>query len=93
MQEAKFQIHDRVRFALELYNLASALNDESENEDTTGQVKKLATSLDKFSKDHKLPTFTGKTKHPTSNDGGNPMFVGRVAIEAQMNSSKPADTK
>jgi hypothetical protein len=61
----------RLRFALELYNLSSALNDESENEDTAREVKDLTASVTKVSKEHKLPTFTGKTERPTNNDGGN----------------------
>ncbi|KAI9459836.1 hypothetical protein BJY52DRAFT_1264037 [Lactarius psammicola] len=62
---------DRVRFALELYNISSALDHESENGDTEGQVEKLATSVYYLSKDHHMSTFTGKTKHTASNDGGN----------------------
>ncbi|KAH9052933.1 hypothetical protein EDB83DRAFT_2265766 [Lactarius deliciosus] len=53
----------RIAFALELYNFCSALADESDNGDTGTKVKKLATSVEKFSKEHDLPTFTDKTKH------------------------------
>jgi hypothetical protein len=45
-----------------LYNLSSALNDENESGDTKRKVEELATSVSKVSKEHKLPTFTGKTK-------------------------------
>ncbi|KAH9168836.1 hypothetical protein EDB89DRAFT_1559152 [Lactarius sanguifluus] len=58
----------RIAFALELYNFCSALADESDNGDTGTKVKKLATSVEKFSKEHDLPTFTDKTKH--GGDGG-----------------------
>ncbi|KAH9995504.1 kinase-like domain-containing protein [Russula vinacea] len=60
-----FQVSNTVgclKFALELYNLSSALNDESESGDTKRKVEELATSVSKVSKEHKLPTFTGKTK-------------------------------
>ncbi|KAH9047382.1 kinase-like domain-containing protein [Lactarius hengduanensis] len=50
---------DRIGFALELYNFCSALADESDNGDTGTEVKKLATSVRKFSKEHDLPTFAG----------------------------------
>ncbi|KAH9047384.1 hypothetical protein EDB84DRAFT_483455 [Lactarius hengduanensis] len=50
---------DRIGFALELYNFCSALADESDNGDTGTEVKKLATSVERFSKEHDLPTFTG----------------------------------
>ncbi|KAH8982946.1 kinase-like domain-containing protein [Lactarius deliciosus] len=58
----------RIAFALELYNFCSALADESDNGDTGTKVKKLATSVEQFSKEHDLPTFTDKTKH--GGDGG-----------------------
>jgi len=51
-----------LRFALELYNLSSALNDESENGDTNRKVEHLKASVHEARKVHKLPTFTGKTK-------------------------------
>ncbi|KAF8465806.1 kinase-like domain-containing protein [Russula ochroleuca] len=51
-----------LRFVLELYNLSSALNDESENGDTKRKVEHLKASVHEASKVHKLPTFTGKTK-------------------------------
>ncbi|KAH9064015.1 hypothetical protein EDB87DRAFT_91654 [Lactarius vividus] len=53
---------DRIAFALELYNHCSTLADESENGDTGAKVRKLATSVEIFSKEHDLPTFTDKTK-------------------------------
>jgi len=58
------------KFARELYNLSSALHDESENEDTDGNVKKLAASANKLRQEHNLPTFTSKTEHPASDDEG-----------------------
>ncbi|KAF8480135.1 hypothetical protein DFH94DRAFT_692479 [Russula ochroleuca] len=48
---------DRVIFALELYNLLS--------------VENLKASVNKLSKEHKLPMFTDKTKRPAGNDWGN----------------------
>ena len=48
---------DRVRFALELYNLASALDDESGDEDTERKVTDLKEYVDKLSRDHKMKTF------------------------------------
>ncbi|KAH9064008.1 hypothetical protein EDB87DRAFT_1575297 [Lactarius vividus] len=59
---------DRIAFALELYNFCSALADESDDEDTGAKVRKLATSVEIFSKEHGLPTFTDKTKR--GGDGG-----------------------
>ena len=52
---------DCLIFALELYNLSSALDDESED-DTEQRVKDLRSTVNAARKKHKLPTFTGKTK-------------------------------
>ena len=52
---------DCLKFALELYNLSSALDDESED-DTEQRVKDLRSTVNAARKKHKLPTFTGKTK-------------------------------
>ncbi|KAH9045225.1 hypothetical protein EDB85DRAFT_2270263 [Lactarius pseudohatsudake] len=62
---------DRVAFALELYNLCSALADESDNGDTETEVKNLAASVEKFRSDYCLPTFTSKTKRTANDDGEN----------------------
>ena len=59
-----------MKFTLELYNLASVLYNESENEDTIKKVKNLVNTFDQLSK--KLPAFTSKTKRPASSDGSQP---------------------
>ncbi|KAH9160311.1 kinase-like domain-containing protein [Lactarius sanguifluus] len=71
-----------VAFALELYNLCSALVDESENGDTAAKVKKFAISVKLFGKDHVLPRFTGKSKRTTGDDGENQSGDAAEQLEA-----------
>lgn len=59
---------DRLKFTLELYNLATGLHNESENEGMIEKVKNLVNAFDQLSKE--LPAFTSKTKRPASNDWG-----------------------
>ncbi|KAI9443625.1 kinase-like domain-containing protein [Lactarius indigo] len=61
----------RIRFALELYNLISALEAEPEDEDTTKSISELMVDLRNLDKDGKLPTFTGETKDRRSHHGEN----------------------
>jgi hypothetical protein len=56
---------DIVDFTLELYNIPSALHNVS-GQDTQSKVNFLAKDV----KDYTLPVFTGKSKCPTPNDGG-----------------------
>ncbi|KAH8987166.1 kinase-like domain-containing protein [Lactarius akahatsu] len=63
---------DRVEFALELYNLVSLLENESENDDDTRRrVKELTAGIYKLSQEHSMPTFADKTKCTGSDDGEN----------------------
>ncbi|KAH9041658.1 kinase-like domain-containing protein [Lactarius pseudohatsudake] len=62
---------DRIAFALELYNLCSALADESDNGDTGTKIEKLATAVDNFGNKHGLPMFTCNTKRAANDDGEN----------------------
>ncbi|KAH8980627.1 hypothetical protein EDB86DRAFT_3087731 [Lactarius hatsudake] len=64
---------DRMEFALELYNIASALENESDSEsgDTESRVKELTEGVDKLSQDRSMPKFTSETKCTVSNDKGN----------------------
>ncbi|KAH9041661.1 kinase-like domain-containing protein [Lactarius pseudohatsudake] len=62
---------DRIALALELYNLCSALADESDNGDTGTKVKKLANAVDNFGNKHGLRAFTGKAKRAANDDGEN----------------------
>jgi len=61
-----------MRFALEFYNLCSALHAESHSGDTATQVNKLKESLQGFKTKHGLHGFTSgnRTKHSSSNNGG-----------------------
>ncbi|KAH9003132.1 kinase-like domain-containing protein [Lactarius hatsudake] len=52
----------RIAFALELYNICSALADESDSGDTGIKVKKLTTSVENLRNKHSLPAFTSKSK-------------------------------
>ncbi|KAH8987163.1 hypothetical protein EDB92DRAFT_1948697 [Lactarius akahatsu] len=67
---------DRVEFALELYNLVSVLENESENDDTHRRVKELIDvgkpSL-RLGEARGMLAFTGKTlgKRPANDNGGN----------------------
>jgi len=54
-----------------LYNIASALEDDSENGDTTEKVKELTTDLDQLGKDNNLLGFTGRSRRLPGNYGGN----------------------
>ncbi|KAF8256526.1 kinase-like domain-containing protein, partial [Lactarius quietus] len=49
----------RAQFALELYNFASVLDTEDENEDIEKWVRELKVKFDCFSKEHKMSMFTG----------------------------------
>ncbi|KAH9165865.1 hypothetical protein EDB89DRAFT_2076393 [Lactarius sanguifluus] len=51
---------DRVEFALELYNLVSALENESETDDTHGRVQELI-NIGQLGEAQGLSAFTGKT--------------------------------
>ncbi|KAH9029236.1 kinase-like domain-containing protein [Lactarius pseudohatsudake] len=65
----------RVKFALEFYNLASALKDKSdlESKDTRRKVEEFEDHVYKLSRDHNLSRFTIKTQLPasTGSDEGN----------------------
>ncbi|KAH9164869.1 hypothetical protein EDB89DRAFT_2014754 [Lactarius sanguifluus] len=64
---------DRIEFALELYNIASALENESDSEsgDTKSRVRELTAGVDKLSQDHGMPEFTSDTKCTVSDDREN----------------------
>ena len=54
-----------------MYNLSASLDDGSES-DAEREVDELTKSIDELSREHQLPTFTGKTtKGPTDGDGRN----------------------
>ncbi|KAH9007816.1 hypothetical protein EDB84DRAFT_1447307 [Lactarius hengduanensis] len=73
---------DRIAFALELYNLCSALADESDNGDTGTKVEKLATAVDNFGKKHGLPMFTCNTKRAANDGWGKPTQTQYEQLEA-----------
>ncbi|KAH8993175.1 kinase-like domain-containing protein [Lactarius akahatsu] len=60
-----------MQFALELYNLVSALDVETEDDGTKRGIREFAVDLRKLRQDGKLPTFTGKSKNRRSHDGEN----------------------
>ena len=54
-----------------MYNLSTSLDDGSES-DAQREVDELKKSVDKLSRENRLPTFTSKkTKRPTYDDGRN----------------------
>ncbi|KAH9017766.1 kinase-like domain-containing protein [Lactarius deliciosus] len=59
-----------MEFALELYNIASALENESDSEsgDTESRIKELTAGVEKLSQDRGMPKFTSETKCTVSND-------------------------
>jgi hypothetical protein len=61
--------NNRLSFALELYNISSDLQKDRENEDTSGKIAKLASSLEGTN----IPSFTGKANlkrpNPPNDDG------------------------
>ncbi|KAH9052031.1 hypothetical protein EDB83DRAFT_2521899 [Lactarius deliciosus] len=62
---------ERMQFVLELYNLVSAMDVETEDDGTKRGIRDLTVDLRKLRKDGKLPTFTGKAKNRRPHDGEN----------------------
>jgi hypothetical protein len=89
--------HDRLGFALELYNLSSAWH--ADEGDTKGQVRKLSEIVSRFSTENNLPSFARRSKRFSSNYRGDgetnlhPMLIERVTLMVQMSNSKTPDMK
>jgi hypothetical protein len=61
---------DRLRFVLQLYNLASALDTESGDERTKVEVQKIKAYVDQLGKKHGMETFASRKRRATHDSDG-----------------------